>query len=187
MRRSDVGMLVSRSLAVWVFCVVVNHASRLPNSYLAYLQFQRMRPGEESRPYVIVPVLEDLMLVAGLIFIGAMLWTKPTLLFPSDDEPLSKTTTLNILSIRSVVMSALGVFIFVEGFSSLLSVMVVKHTVSQVFKNMVSAEGQQVIGPLAKIVIGAAIIAWFNYGKPARRLLGVSGGDDSDHNGESIQ
>jgi hypothetical protein len=173
MKREDVGFIVSRALSVWVATLAIRQLAMLPYIFMMLRESAKASAPSFSSRLGYTVALEDIIWFGGVLFFAVLLWTRPRLLFPGGPEPISENTEINVRRFRSVAMSAVGFYVFVEGFSSLMSNMMARHTFA-IFSTAMWAQSQyQWEGPLAQVGIGACIVIWFSYGPSIMRFLGL--------------
>ena len=175
MRREDVGIIVSRSLAIWVATLALREFGFIPMYLLVVREAAATSPNHAASSTEIGVLIEAIISVAGNVMISTLLWTKANLLFKGDSEPIPEATALSIKQIRSTVFTGLGIYLSVRSFSTIMQAVIARQQFAYLATIIPNREQFQWVGPAIEMAIGMTLIVWFGFGGQVRALMGTRG------------
>lgn len=172
MTREDVGKIVSRSFSVWMLTIALRELAMIPRYVTVSHGMAAAIPGQATNNLESALLGEAIVCAAGYVMIGTLLWTKPNLLFRGGPEPIPESTALNITQIRSIVFTAVGIYLSAVSFSSIMQALIARRQFAYLVSIMPNREAYQWIEPAVQLAVGLALVVSFSFGDRLKAILG---------------
>jgi len=172
-KREDFGFVVSRGLAVWVAAEGLRALIVVPNIVMTIRESAKFPTGR-SYSFLYGALIEQMMLVAGYAALGTLLLAKPHWFSRVQSQPEDEPATIDATTLRSALLSAVGLWLFIRSSSSLMAAAIEKREFSALvgtypFKNY------DWRGSAIEAVFGLAVFLGYTYGDSVARFLGNRG------------
>ena len=169
--REDLGFVVSKGLALWMLTLA---AKSLP----AWAALTDMSPDPDRRFLNREATLEA-METALLFALAVLLWTKakgfgraPTLVVESEGPELSEAASpIDLKQLRSSILSAFGLLMFLGGLASLASVLQTRGDVGTDTLVKLINDWEHWRGSAFEAILGALVFARYTFGGRLRRFF----------------